>query len=374
LGIAGVAACGPKVSPTSTATGHERAPDLIRPLVVGPHGAGERPDGLPSDAPRLPWDALATPPHVSDSAALASTAAASLAWIARNPSDPAVTQGITPIDAARRDQTLAQLVLADNARLADGHDRLADAAWVARAFVGSPWVGDRPGYEGKIRMTRYLAYEVDGCAARTEACSTALYATPADDATRLAYTRQDVVGGVFEPGGAAEGLATPLVWMTVGNLYRALMQGTIVVRVEDGTQRTFNVHRNNGIAYDRRQPDQGHQRRYWYFREVDGLYGYGPEQDRIRVEPRATVAGNVADLGVGRVLWLRSATNGRLVILADTGGAFDHNLGQLDYLAGIFPDDAGWRAATQDLSDGVDAAFIAARDAWLPAPTRRVPP
>jgi hypothetical protein len=367
-------ACAPKAAPAVAGSGHERAPELLRPLVLAPHGVPPRPDGLPQDAPRLPVEALSGAPHVSDSAALASTAAATLAWLARNPSDPAVTQGVTPIDAARRDQTLAQLVLADNARVADGHDRLADAAWVARAFVGSPWIGDRPGYQGKIRITRYLAYEVDGCAQRSEICPTALYATPTDDATRLAHTRQDVVGGVYEVGGAAEGLATPLVWMSVGNLYRALMQGTIVVRLEDGTQRTFNVHRNNGIAYDRRQPDQGLQQRYWYFREVDGLYGYGPEQDRIRVEPRATVAGNVADLGVGRVLWLRSAGNGRLVVLADTGGAFDHNLGQLDYLAGIFPDDAGWRAATQDLSDGVDAAFIAARDVWLPAPTRRATP
>src|SRR4029077_13488110 len=119
----------------------------------------------------------------------------------------------------------------------------------------------------------------------------ALYALPADEQGlkapdaerqraklwRYRPTKQEVVGGAFAAGGKAAGQAQPLVWLTRQGLEDALLEGTLVVRLPGRRERVYNVHRNNGIAYDRSIKDTKRQRRYWYFRQVDGIKGYGSE-------------------------------------------------------------------------------------------------
>ena len=63
-----------------------------------------------------------------------------------------------------------------------------------------------------IRLTRYLVYEQPGALEETDTFTHALYAAPdepGDGSHSLRYTRQQVVAGVFEPGGEAHGLAKP---------------------------------------------------------------------------------------------------------------------------------------------------------------------
>lgn len=113
-----------------------------------------------------------------------------------------------------------------------------------------------------------------------------------------------------------------------------------MIRFGDGSSAYFNVDRNNGIAYVRGQP-QREQKRYWYFKQVDAIKGYGPKTAKIAVRPGVTFAGDVLNIGLGKIIMLEHNTGGtqqlNMGVLADTGGAFLPNLYQLDFLAGVFP-------------------------------------
>lgn len=255
--------------------------------------------------------------------------------------------------------------------------RLHDPAFINANFDVVNWTPNiedaraaRVHVDTRIRLTRYLVYEAQGSETRTDVYNTALYAPPADDAVapgttelcaprpaHLAYTRMDVYGGVFEPGGAAHGLAEPLVWLTREAANRALMQGTVAVKI--GTeQRLYNVFRNNGIAYDRAIKDGNLQPRFWYFRQVDSVLGYALGDRSVPVHPRVAVAGDVYNLGLGKLIALRGSDGLRLVVLADTGGAFQPNLHQLDFYAGQFASHRDYLAATKHLDDRMHASVL----------------
>lgn len=80
------------------------------------------------------------------------------------------------------------------------------------------------------------------------------------------------------------------------------MQGTILVQFSDGGQAFFNVDRNNGIPFVKGVSPY-EQRRYWYFREVAAIKGYGSTiENKINIEPEVTFAGDVWNIGLGRVV------------------------------------------------------------------------
>jgi len=204
----------------------------------------------------------------------------------------------------------------------------------------------------QLLLTKYYTKKLQGSAVPTAKYNQALYALPYDEQglsraqamakraqlTRFKYTRQQIIHGAL----LAHHLAKPLVWLTEAGLHDVLLQGTGVLEV-NGVLHYYNVHRNNGIAYDytigKRQ-----QRRYWYFAEVPSIMGYGKNlASKIAIKAQVTVAGNIKALGVGKLLLLSYPEHGqamaRLAVLADQGGAFDNNLFQLDLLAGSY---IGW--------------------------------
>ncbi|MFZ5476947.1 MAG: hypothetical protein ACOZNI_09255 [Myxococcota bacterium] len=233
-------------------------------------------------------------------------------------------------------------------------DALRDPAFLARCFSARRWIPDTRRWGGDLRLTRYLVYEVDGRTSPDAAHAHALWASPADE-LRLRYTRQDVAAGVYREGGEAAGRATPLVWLAHHDHEQAILQGTTAVRLPDGV-RLFNVDRDNGIPYDRTVTDTTKQRRYWYFRETDAVRGWGvPGVPKIRLEPEVAVAGDLENVGLGRLLALRTRDGLRLVVLADTGGAFQPNLHQLDLYTGVFPSAKAFHAATSAIGDTATA-------------------
>lgn len=101
------------------------------------------------------------------------------------------------------------------------------------------------------------------------------------------------------------------------------MQGTILVQFTDGTEAFFNVDRNNDIPFVK-GVDPYEQRRYWYFREVPFLKGYGSTiENKINTQPEVTFAGDVWNIGLGRVIVVEDTQGGqpklRLGVIADTG-------------------------------------------------------
>ncbi len=327
----------------------------------------------------VPIGAVGTDPQ-----RLGAVAAATSAYLAaQGPFDKAVGPGL----AGELGVTLGdvQATLDFVARVAEEDrgkpvQRLQDPRWIAEHFRVLTWTPhdarQRP--QPALRLTKYLVPQTDGRAAPEGVFDTALYGVPSDEAgldeaaaalakglDRFAYTRQEVLGGVYGAGGAAAGRAPALVWLRRSDVLDAMMQGTVEVTVPGGMPRTFNVARNNGRPYVKGRSGE-QQERFWYFREVEGVIGWGWKPDaKIPVEPGVTVAGDVWNLGLGKLIALSWDTSAgpqtRLVVLADTGGAFHPNLGQLDLLAGAFPSHEAMYAATSDVPDYVRPAILILR-------------
>jgi hypothetical protein len=245
--------------------------------------------------------------------------------------------------------------------------RLTNPAFIQQHFTFVRWLPDRQGAaklaknkpllqqlpNDRILQTKYFVKIADGSAVKTARQNQALYGLPYDEAeldlatadklgtklTRFQLGKQDIIKGALEQ----QPLRAPaLFWLSREDLEGALLQGTAVVPGNNG-YRYYNVHRTNGIAYDRaKTPEQ--QQRYWYFKQVSSVLGYGKDADyKIPIKPEVTVAGDIPQLGLGKLILLATPEAGvmnyRLTILADTGGAFANNLFQLDWLSGYY---RGW--------------------------------
>ncbi len=146
------------------------------------------------------------------------------------------------------------------------------------------------------------------------------------------------------------------------------MQGSVEVRLPDGSVKVYGVDVSNGVAYvpSRRGRDQD---RFWYFRALPGgARGWGkPDLPAVVLHAGVTVAGDVYNLGLGRLLLLehpdgRGGTTLRLAILADSGGAFQPNLVQLDWYGGAHPSHAALYAAWSGLPEHVRARVLVVRE------------
>jgi hypothetical protein len=205
----------------------------------------------------------------------------------------------------------------------------------------------------QIFITKYYTKLLNASDKKTAKYNQALYALPADEQgmtlteaeknkqhlTRYQLTRQQIINGAL----LDNNLAQPLIWLTEEALHDVLLQGTGVVEI-NGKRRYFNVHRNNGIAYDYTLGKR-EQSRYWYFAEVPSILGYGKTlSDKISIKPDVTFAGNVKQLGLGKLFLINYLVDGKpmnnMGVLADQGGAFDNNLFQLDFLKGSY---YGWK-------------------------------
>lgn len=229
--------------------------------------------------------------------------------------------------------------------------------------------------EQQLFLTKYYTKSLTGSAVKTPQYNQALYALPYDEQlltlaqadvqksalTRYKYTRQQVISGVL----LKNNLAKPLIWLTEEALHDVLLQGTGVLEV-DGKIRYFNVHRNNDIAYNY-SLGKREQARYWYFAEVPAIMGYGKTlATKIPITPQVTLAGNVAELGLGKLIMVSYAVAddkqttkkqsiSRMAILADQGGAFDNNLFQLDLLVDSYHGWQDYYQANKHLPDYANA-------------------
>lgn len=279
------------------------------------------------------------------------------------------SQGVTLEDVL---QTLDFMILTLTEDISQKRPiRLQDANFINEHFRVIQWLPYRPATQEtnkQLRLTNYAIFTHPGSRQKTGTYNVALYALPNlanDDETDLfykQYTKQDVLQGIYEPGGKEAGRVQPLAYLTRAAFEDALMQGTILINFTDGTSSFFNVDRNNGIAFVRGL-DPYQQKRYWYFRPVEAIKGYGNHIDnKINIEPEVTFAGDVFNMGLGRVVLLEDQRRGqrmfRLGVIADTGGAFIPNLYQLDFLTGTFPTYQAYQSYARQLPDYVGAYIL----------------
>lgn len=230
----------------------------------------------------------------------------------------------------------------------------------------------------EILLTKYYTKLLNGSELKTDKFSQALYALPYDERaltleeandkksnlTRYKYTRQEIINGAL----LNKNLAMPLIWLTEDALHDVLLQGTGVLLV-NGKIRYFNVHRNNGINYNY-AIGKKEQARYWYFAEVPNIMGYGKTlANKIAIKPQVSFAGNVAQLGLAKLILVNYTTTNndnksvnRMGILADQGGAFDNNLFQLDFLVDSYKGWNDYYQANKHLPDYAKAWILVLKE------------
>jgi hypothetical protein len=245
--------------------------------------------------------------------------------------------------------------------------RLQDPKFLNTHFRTIAWQAFNPKItdEKRLRLTKYAVFTHPGSRTPTPEFNLGLYALkPGDDVdrVRLKYTKQDVLNNIYEPNGTEFGAAEPLAYLDRSGLESALMQGTILIKFTDGKSAFFNVDRNNNIPYVKGL-DPTEQKRYWYFKPVNAIKGYGQTiGSKISLKPGVTFAGDILNIGLGKIVVTESSVAGksalRMGIIADTGGAFLPNLHQLDFLAGVFDSKEDFAAYTSKLPEYTKAYIL----------------
>ncbi len=248
--------------------------------------------------------------------------------------------------------------------------RLQDPKFLNTNFRSIQWTAFNPTAvdEKRVRMTKYAVFTHSDSRTPSKEFNAGIYALKPGtnvDAIRLKYTKQDVLSNIYEPQGIEFGTVEPLAYLEREGLESALMEGTILVKFIDGTSRFFNVDRNNNIPFVKGlNPTE--QKRYWYFKPVKAIKGYGQTiETKISLKPGVTFAGDVLSIGLGRIVVTENAIDGkpqlRMGIIADTGGAFLPNLHQLDFLAGVFDTKDNFAAYTRKLPEYTKAYILVKR-------------
>ncbi len=255
------------------------------------------------------------------------------------------TQGVTVQDVLKTLDFMISVLKEDIAK--NQVTRLQDPNFINTHFRVINWsaYNRQNASQKQLRITKYAVFIHPGSHTKTSTFNTAIYSLKDNSNTDkfyTKYTKQDVLSGIYEHGGKEFGKVQPIAYLTRNGLEEALMEGTIQVNFTDGAKALFNVDRNNEMSYIRGVSATA-QKRYWYFREVDAIKGYGYKIDaKISIAPRVTFAGDVLNIGLGKVIVLEYTKDGskhlQMGVIADTGGAFLPNLYQLDFLAGIFQD------------------------------------
>ena len=273
-----------------------------------------------------------------------------------------VTQGVTVKDILK---TLDFMIVVLEEDIANSRPtRLQNPDFINNNFRVIKWSAHNPEnpQQKKLRITKYAAFIHSGSRQKTSKYNTPIYALTEESRQNkfyTKYTKQDVLSGIYEPGGKEFGKVKPIAYLTRNGLEAALMQGTVLVNFTDGTKEFLNVDKNNGMSYIRGLKATS-QKRYWYFKEVDAIKGYGYKIDaKISIKPGVTFAGDVLNIGLGRIIVIEDNQNQlKMGVIADTGGAFLPNLYQLDFLAGTFASETEFENYIHKLPEYTNAYIL----------------
>lgn len=246
-----------------------------------------------------------------------------------------------------------------------------DSEHATALSLNKPLLANLP--NDKILMTKYYVHRAVVASKSTAAYPFALYALPNDEKSltleeadakrgllRFQYGKQAILKGAL-----TDKNVSVLAYLKRDDLEAALMQGTVIADFDTpGHQvKTFNVHRCNNIPYNKTQ-NPYKQERYWYFKQVEGIKGYGKDAEhKITVNSEVTFAADLEQFGLGKLLMVQYPDQkGKMVtragIFADTGGAFQNNLYQVDFLAGTYKGKNAFYQGTRHLPDYVTAYFM----------------
>lgn len=290
---------------------------------------------------------------VTDPLALQQVARKALRYIARHQkdrpylTDPQPFRKILPLENVK--ETLQFVVDTIEEDKASGNFRILDPEFLNKNFSCITWHADEEEAarhhvalpnDGRIRLTSYAVFATTGRRHKTKKYHCALYQL-LNDKMANKFTKQQVLAGALEKS-PYKNRCKPLAWVTRQGLEDALMHGTILVTFPDSNSKLLNVHKNNGVTYNRKIKTGWSQKRYWYFQELAGDANVQAHRvENIKVRKHVVVAGDLRNIGFGKLVALRHSNpiTGKsemmLACLTDTGGAFQGNFYQLDLFGGL---------------------------------------
>ncbi|MBU4387212.1 hypothetical protein KJ644_01935, partial [Candidatus Dependentiae bacterium] len=255
------------------------------------------------------------------------------------------------INIDRVKETLKFIIqLVENDQKTNYPYRILDPVFLNIHFSFLRWTGDKESaknngktiFKDAIYLTHYATFEIVGSYQQSEEYKYALYSIinkNFENDLRFKISKQNILKGTLNLP-EYKNKVKPLVWLSRDGLEEALMQGTAVVKMPDDKEFVFCVDKNNGFAYDKNIKDRKDQKRYWYFKPLNN--NQKNKSSNLLDLGGVIFAGDIYNLGLGKIIAIRyknritRATEMRLGVLADSGGAFINNLYQLDFYGGIF--------------------------------------
>lgn len=201
-----------------------------------------------------------------------------------------------------------------------------------------------------IRVTKYRIAQIKGSSKKTKQFSVPLYQKPSDETgktphvvlknkdkhLRFKFSKKQILNGSLQKSKKTKILA----WVTPDGYKDFAMQGSIAVALPEKNM-MLNVGGHNG---------QNGNDRYWFAVEVQPPSNIKTAMPvKVRPIPGVSFAGNIKDLGFGKLILLQGRTSAgrvpeiRLGVLVDTGSAFKDNLFQLDLFSGYFESETSFK-------------------------------
>jgi hypothetical protein len=143
-----------------------------------------------------------------------------------------VTQGVTVKDILK---TLDFMIVVLEEDISNKRTtRLQNPNFINANFRVIKWSAHNPEnpQQKQLRITKYAAFIHPGSRQKTSTYNTPIYAINEEVSQEkfyTQYTKQDVLSGIYEPGGKEFGKVKPIAYLTRSGLEAALMQGTVLV-------------------------------------------------------------------------------------------------------------------------------------------------
>ncbi|MFM6198516.1 MAG: hypothetical protein ACKPE1_05115, partial [Dolichospermum sp.] len=142
-----------------------------------------------------------------------------------------ITQGVTVKDIVKTLDFMITVLAEDIANKRT--TRLQDPNFINANFRVIKWSAHNPEKpeQKQLRITKYAAFIHPGSRQKTSKYNTPVYALKQElsqDKFYTKYTKQDVLSGIYEPGGKEFGKVKPIAYLTRNGLEAALMQGTVL--------------------------------------------------------------------------------------------------------------------------------------------------
>ena len=266
-------------------------------------------------------------------------------------SDAKVTRkGLLNVDIATVQQTLKKVQSISNLNLDTLKSNFNFYKWAPYNLSNQN--------QSKIKITKYAVFTHNASKVKTSTYNVGIYELKSGYTNYTKYTKQQVLSGVYETGGAEFGKVQILGYTTLDDLNEMLLEGAGYIKFTDGEETYINVTKSNEIPYDKKKTPAA-QSRYWYFKKVNSPKGYGSDiSNKINIKPNVTFAGDYLNVGFGKLILLESNGTLRLATIGDTGGAFLPSLYQLDYFAGTFANKTAYNNFVANLPSEANAYVL----------------